>query len=1011
MDVKRILVIDDDANVTKTLCRILAAKGYTPVAVHTATAAFAASDEEVPAVALIDQKLQGESGLDFMAEIKKRSPATECIVLTGYASEASAIEAINLGAYSYLVKPYDVEQLMLTIRRATEKQQAARALQKSEERFRTFMETASDLMFIVDGEGHLTYVNAAMPRILGYSKQELIGMPISRLLTEETLSTYEVDLARLVAEGQLYLEPQWLTKSGDRIYGEARVVAVHDDESNFTGYRGVFRDTTERRQAEENLRKLNQFRQSVIDNANVWLDVLDQRGNVLIWNKAAERISGYSREETVGHGKIWEWLYPDEEYRKATTARAVAVIRTGTSIEGFESTIRTKGGEDRIISWNSSSLEDNRGNPAGSFALGRDITERRRAQEALVKTAASLAEAQRIAHVGNWDWNIMLDELRWSDEASRIFGLPPRDFKGTRKAFLASVHPDDRVRVRESVDRALHQGTRQALTYRVVRRDGEVRSVHAQGEVFFDESDKPVRMIGTVRDITEEKRAEEEREQLLAQVQAQAQRMQQIMDTVPAGVVLLGTTGEILLANPAAEGDLRALAGAKVGDTLLHLGGKPLSEILSPPPMGAWHEVASESPPRRIFDVIARPLASGSSDQGFVLILSDETNQRVLQQRIQRHDRLAVVGQLAGAVAHDFNNYLTVIKSYTGFALDDLVVGDPLRADLEEVDHAADRAATLTRQLLAFSHKQVMPLALVDLNDVISDMENMLRRLVGEEVHLHTALAPELRMILADPSRMEQVVLNLATNARDAMPDGGLLTIETRNVYLDEAYARDKPGVKPGAYVQLAVTDTGTGITDEVLEHIFEPFFTTKDTDQGTGLGLATVYGIVTQSGGSIEIESKLRSGTTFRVFMPRATEAAESEEEPEARPEVFGTILVVEAEEVVRQVMIRVLERSGYSVLATASPEEALRLAQSHQGAMDLLMTGVPTTGTTEAPLEEQLRVLHPDIRVLYTSGRPSGATPDQVILERGATMLAKPFTPEELTDKVHALLDRPPQ
>jgi CheY-like chemotaxis protein len=364
-------------------------------------------------------------------------------------------------------------------------------------------------------------------------------------------------------------------------------------------------------------------------------------------------------------------------------------------------------------------------------------------------------------------------------------------------------------------------------------------------------------------------------------------------------------------------------------------------------------------------------------------------------------------------VAHDFNNLLTVITGYGSLLLNSLPADDPNRDWVREIARAGERGAALTRQLLAFSRRQVLLPALVDLNDVVRDTENILRRLIGEDVELAAELQPTLGRVHADPGQLGQVLLNLAINARDAMPTGGRLTIETRNVYLDETYAASHAEVRPGPYVLLAVSDTGHGMTPEVQARLFEPFFTTKDPGKGTGLGLATVYGIVKQSGGHVWVYSEPGVGTTFKVYLPRAEKPAQpgkSYHGLKAAPPGNETVLLVEDDEGVRALADRILRDSGYQLLVARNGREALQACAEHQGPVHLLVTDVVMPEMGGRPLAEQLLGLHPGLKVLYLSGYTDDAVIRHGVLAEKVHFLQKPFEPAALAQKVRAVLDEAP-
>jgi len=388
-----------------------------------------------------------------------------------------------------------------------------------------------------------------------------------------------------------------------------------------------------------------------------------------------------------------------------------------------------------------------------------------------------------------------------------------------------------------------------------------------------------------------------------------------------------------------------------------------------------------------------------------------EHEKRVLEEQFRQSQKMESIGQLAGGVAHDFNNLLTIINGYSQLSLMGLKEGDPLRASLEEIRKAGERAAGLTRQLLAFSRRQVLEVKVVDLNAILKDLDKMLRRMIREDVELETHLTEDLGNVKVDPGQIEQVVMNLAVNARDAMPSGGKLTIETANVVLDEEYARRHVAVTPGRYVMLSVSDTGVGMTPEVKERIFEPFFTTKEKGKGTGLGLSTVYGIVKQSGGNIWVYSEPGRGTTFKIYLPRVDEPLEEIGKKVAKEEFPAgneTILLVEDDEEVRKLAVRILEKQGYEVLVAAQGNDALILSEKHDQPIHLMVTDVVMPGLNGQELANRLRVHHPEMRVLYMSGYTDDTITHHGILEKGMNYIQKPFTIEGLLRKVRRVLDK---
>ena len=574
------------------------------------------------------------------------------------------------------------------------------------------------------------------------------------------------------------------------------------------------------------------------------------------------------------------------------------------------------------------------------------------------------------------------------------------------------IHPEDQERVKEAAQEARSRGVGRSMEYRIRHKDGTWRVMESTASVIRNSKGEPEKLVIVNREITDRKQAAEA-------LRRSELSFRTVVEDAPYGIFRATLAGQFLMVNPA----LQKMLGYQSRDELLKAN---LAEDIYRYP--AEHEKvnalllqgqnlkAIEVEWKRRDGTPIRVRWRGSPVKGESGVVSylevfaeDITEQRVLERQLRMAQKMEAVGRLSGGIAHDFNNLLGVIIGYTQVVKRTLGPNHPSFEHTEEIEKAGQRAVSLTRQLLAYSRQQVLEPAILNLNTLVSDMEKMLSRLIGEDIALSLKLDPALRQVKADRGQIEQVLMNLVVNARDAMPDGGQLTIETGNAELDLAYTREHPGSRPGRYVMLGVTDTGTGMDSETLAQVFEPFFTTKERDKGTGLGLATVYGVVKQSDGYISVESQKGKGASFQMYLPLVNEAAVAQESVPAPLSVRGweTILLVEDAEAVRKLAHMFLRDNGYQVLTASDGSEAVEVARQSSGPIHLLLTDVVMPGMNGRVLWERLAPGNPAMEVLYMSGYTDSFIAGHGVLEPGTHLLHKPFTEEALTRKVREILD----
>ncbi len=736
---------------------MLRAKGH---AVQTATSGrqgLSLLESHPVDVAIVDIKLPDIPGLELLDAIKRAAPASEVIFVTAYASTRTAIQAINGAAFAYLTKPFEMEHLLATLAKAREKQDLIRALRESEERYRLVTEHIHDAVFLVDLEGRFTFGNGRIEQLTGYRVDELVGRPISMILTPEGQRATDTRLQAMHTghDVPLFYEIEIVRKDGGRVLVEISSTSVRRG-GRTIGRLAVARDVTQRKAADTALRDSEERFRATFEQAATGMGHTTLEGRHVRVNQRLCDIVGYTREEML----------------------------------------------------------------ARTF---QDIT-----------------------------------------------------------------HPDD-------LDLDL-VAMRQLIANEIPTLSREKRFIHKDGSTVWVDL-----TVSTMRE------------------------------------------------------------------------------------------------------------ASGEPKY-FLAVIQDITARKQLEGELLHAQRMEGVGQLAGGIAHDFNNLLTVIGGRSQLALAALPGDHPLRRDLELIRTTAQRAAALTRQLLAFSRKQVLQPRVVNPGDLVRGSTNLLKRLIGEDIDLVFVPAPDVGRVRVDPGQLEQVIVNLAVNSRDAMPMGGRLTIETSNVTLDPAYAARHVGVTPGRYVMLAVSDSGEGMDAATRARIFEPFFTTKGPGKGTGLGLATVYGIVKQSGGHVRVYSEVGAGTVFRIYLPRTDAVVEAQESDDvAIPRGIETVLLVEDEEDVRDVAREVLEQLGYQVLEATSADDAILIAQRHMGIINLLLTDVVMPRMSGRVLAEMIAAERAETKVLFMSGYTDDAIVRHGVLEAGTQFLEKPFTPQALAFKIRAVLDRP--
>lgn len=875
---------------------------------------------------------------------------------------------------------------------------------------------------------------------------------------------------------------------------------------------------------------------SVIGSAMDAIVTVDETGQILVFNQAAEKMFRLPVSKAIG--KPLSILIPEADLlgMHAGIRQAQGIRSDGERfpIEASIASVRTA--SDSLL----------------CTLIIRDVTEREATLAALRQREDELYEAQRVTHVGSWSWDLVADKLTFTPELFRIFGLEPSDeapsYDELRNNF---IHEEDRTFVDEQINASFETGTPFDFVYRLIRPTGEMRYLRSRGDGIVDENGKSVKFFGTALDITDQVLADAKQQKLLDEVRERDDRLNDLIANIP-GIVwetsrqpgsndrvnfvsayvekMLGYTPEEWLSTPdfglsivhpddremlraeiarrydegtrgqdlefrwlAKSSDVRwaqsmarmmrdnvgepigmrgvtiDITDRKIAEERISAIGKRYRLLFEASPLPMWvydtnslrflevndaairnygytrEEFLSMSileirPPEEA-ERLAKALEERAHDFSGVkiwthrkkdgthikvevsadsiefndrparLVLANEVTERVsLEAQLRQAQKMEAIGLLAGGIAHDFNNLLTAINGYSELLQLNLPPSDPSRRHVDEILKAGNRAAVLTRQLLAFGRKQVMQPRVIDLNEIVIDIEQMLRRLISENIVLQTVLAEDLGTTTADPGQLEQALVNLVVNARDAMPGGGRLIIETKNVYLDEEYSRTHVSVKPGHYVMIGVSDNGIGMDTATRDRIFEPFFSTKESGKGTGLGLSTTYGIVKQTGGNIWVYSELGKGSTFKIYLPRAEQdLPEFIPRPENMFDYHGTetILLTEDEAVVRNLALQVLELYGYRVLVAESGPEALDVSERFADKIDLLITDVVMPGMSGGQLADLISASRPSIKILFMSGYTDNGVIHQSDIGERTNFIQKPFSTESFAMKIREILD----
>jgi len=1020
----RVLNIEDSERDASLLRRHLLQAGYQLAfeRVETPAAMKVALERQEWDVILCDYSMPQFSANAALALLKETGLDIPFIIISGTIGEDLAVSALLAGANDYLMKN-NLARLGPAIERELEeieshkaRRQAEEALKASEAELRALFAAMTDMILVFNRQGRYLRIAPSDPGYLYGSSADLIGKTLHDAFSKEEADLFLEHIHGALDEGRMHRVEYSLRIEGAQVWFDGSVSPMSKEEVLWVAH-----DITERKRAEQ----LIQLQATAVGAAANAIAITDAEGAITWVNPAFTVLTGYGLEEVlVRNPNILNSGEPDATFHEGHGK----TILSGQVWRG-EMINRRKDGELYYQDLTITPVLNDAGDITNFVAIQQDITQRKRAEEEKVQLIAQI-ESQRkrlntiVANVPGVVWEAWgepdaatqkIDFV--SDYVEALLGYRIDEWLSTPNFWLSIVHPDDRERTAKAAAANFASGRSGRLEFRCIAKDGRVVWVESNSTVIVNLKGQPLGMRGVMIDITERKQAE-------AGLGRAEEKYRSIFENAVEGIYQSTPEGKFNSVNPAM---VRILGYESQEELITHRSESESWHYVEPNchenlkatlaekgvVVGFECEMYRKDRSKVWISQNIRAICDASGNVFFYEgSIEDVTERKSLEEQFRQAQKMEAVGQLAGGIAHDFNNLLTAIIGYSELNLYQLEPEDPLRADMEEIRKAGERASSLTRQLLAFSRKQVLQPRVLDLNHSVSEMHKMLLRVIGEDIQLETVLEPALGRVKADPGQLEQVLMNLAVNARDAMPDGGKMTIETANVDLDAQYASNHVAVTPGPHVMLAISDTGCGMDRPTQAHIFEPFFTTKTVGEGTGLGLSTVYGIVKQSSGSIWVYSEVGKGTIFKIYLPRVDEEVrEFERYASPAQQVRGTetVLLAEDDERVRKLTIAVLKTLGYQVLEATNGGAALSICERFEGGIHLLLTDLVMPEMSGLEIVQRLAGMRPHMRVLYMSGYTTNAIVQQGVLHGKLSFLQKPFTPSVLAQKVREVLDSP--
>jgi len=1004
-----ILVADDQPQNIELLEAHLVPQGYEVVKAASGEEALEKLSNNQIDLVLLDVMMPRMSGIEVLEKLRadKKTRLIPVVMVTVLKETEDRVKALEAGCDDFITKPFDKHELLARVKSLLRIKFLHDEADEAREYAESIVNTVREPLIALDQDLRVVTASRSFYEVFKVNPKETVGqliydlgdkqwdIPLLRYLLETilpqktTFDNYEVEHEFSAIGRRIMLLN---ARQIQRASGKERIILL------------AIEDITERKRLEDLLAESEMQYRRLFETASDGIVLLEKNeGHIVRANPAAGGMLGYSEEECTG-----KKLQDIGVSLDMSDFPAIMQALNKNGILNYEDVpVKTKSGqylETDIYMVDRAKLAQ---------CNIRDVTERKRAEHALHENMERLDLALRSAGMGVWHWEITENKRYFDDQVCHLLGINPATFTGAAEEFYGVVHPDDREMLKAALVRTVEKDVLYEPEYRAVWPNGSIHDITARGRLVCDDEGRPIRINGIIWDITERKRAEET-------LKAERQRLHNVLDAMPIMVCLLTPDYHVPFANRAFREKFGESHGRRCYEYCF---GKKepcdFCETYLVLKTGTPHRWEVKNPDgASVFDVYAFPFTDVDGSPMILEVDVDITERKraeeeklKLKEQLLHSQKMEAVGTLAGGIAHDFNNILNVIMGYGSMVMDRIGDDQLSKDQMNEVLSAAERAANLTKRLLVFSRKQAVEVKPININELILGLQKMLVRIIRENIELDVDLTDRPVIVLADAGQIEQVLMNLAANARDAMPEGGSLTISTSLDEIDDEYVAAYGYGKPGRYARITVTDTGQGMDAETQKKIFEPFFTTKGVGEGTGLGLAISYGIIKQHNGYIKVYSEPGQGTLFKIYLPLREGGTAPDAKAEVAVAVKGgneTILVAEDDASLRKLTRIMLESFGYSVISAEDGEDSIIKFMENRERISLVLLDMIMPKKNGKEVSEAIRKVSPRIKILFASGYTMDIIKTKELTESDFDFIHKPFQQKDLLIKVREILDR---